>query len=66
MARTAKRARKRRARPGRQAPVGVWSPDELLEAIRRPSRARKVAFLRDVAILAQGKLAKEFDRGEVA
>ena len=46
--------------------MGVWSPDELLEAIRRPSRARKVAFLRDVAILAQGKLAKEFDRGEVA
>ena len=61
MARTSKPTRPARPAPGPQAPPGVWSPSDLLEAIRKPSRARKIELLRDAGILdARGKLAKKY------
>jgi hypothetical protein len=39
----------------------VWSPKELLDAIRRPSREEKLKMLRDVGIIdAKGELAKKY------
>jgi hypothetical protein len=50
-----------KARVGRQAPVGVWSPKELLDAVRKPSREEKVRMLREVGIIdAKGELAKKY------
>jgi hypothetical protein len=40
-----------RSSVGRQAADAVWSPSELLEALKKPSRARKQELLREVGIL---------------
>jgi len=46
---------------GRQAPNEVWSPSELLEALKKPSRARKQELLREVGIIdARGKISKKY------
>jgi hypothetical protein len=46
---------------GRQAAPGVWAPQDLLDAIARPSTAEKVKMLREAGILdASGKLAKKY------
>ena len=46
---------------GRQAPPGVWSPKDLLDAVARPSREEKVKMLREVGIIdAKGGLAKKY------
>jgi hypothetical protein len=58
MAKTSKRAK---WPIGRQAAPGVWSPQELLDAIARPSREEKLEMLREVGILdATGKLASKY------
>jgi hypothetical protein len=58
MAKTSKRTLKR---VGRQAAPGVWAPQDLLDAIARPSTEEKVKMLRDAGILdANGKLAKKY------
>jgi hypothetical protein len=56
------KARKRlKRRIGRQAPPGAWTPQELLDAINRPSREEKVKMLREIGILdARGKLARKY------
>ena len=46
---------------GRQAANEVWSPSELLEALKKPSRARKQELLREVGIIdARGKISKRY------
>jgi hypothetical protein len=56
---TKKRASSRNIGP--QAPADVWTPQELLDALRKPSLAEKVKMLRDVGILdSRGKLAKKY------
>lgn len=46
---------------GRQAANEVWSPSELLEALKEPSMARKQELLREVGIIdAHGKIAKKY------
>jgi hypothetical protein len=46
---------------GRQAANQVWSPSELLEALKKPSRARKQEILREVGIIdASGKISKRY------
>ena len=46
---------------GRQAANAVWSPSELLEALKKPSRARKQEILREVGIIdASGKISKRY------
>ena len=46
---------------GRQAPNEVWSPAELLEALKKPSKARKQELLREVGIVdAHGKISKKY------
>ncbi len=58
MAKTSKRTKRR---VGRQAALGVWSPQDLLAAIERPSREEKLQMLRKVGILdATGKLASKY------
>jgi len=45
----------------RQAPAEVWSPSDLLAALKKPSPARKQELLREAGILdAKGKLAKKY------
>jgi hypothetical protein len=66
MAKTRKRASRTAKREpprniGPQAPAGVWTPQELLDALRKPSLAEKVKMLREVGILdSRGKLAKKY------
>jgi hypothetical protein len=58
MARMGKRAPRR---VGRQAAPGVWAPQDLLDAIARPSTEEKIKLLREVGILdATGKLARKY------
>jgi hypothetical protein len=58
MAKTRKRAP---TRIGPQAPPGVWTPQELRDAIKKPSLAEKVKMLREAGILdSRGKLAKKY------
>jgi len=48
-------------RGDRQAPAGVWSPKELLDGVRRPSREEKIRMLREVGIIdAKRGLAKKY------
>ncbi|MBK7402322.1 MAG: hypothetical protein IPJ34_40315 [Myxococcales bacterium] len=74
MAKTTKKkateARAKAARPGkkgvlvagRQAPTGAWSPDVLLDALRRGTDDEKVAILKKAGILdADGKLTKTYE-----
>lgn len=50
-----------RSSVGRQAADAVWSPSELLDALKKPSRARKQELLREVGILdASGKISKRY------
>lgn len=57
----AKTSKAPKDRVGRQAPKGVWSPKELLDAIAKPSREQKLALLREVGILDEnGKLAPKY------
>ena len=57
-------AKKRKRAPknvGRQAPAEVWTPQELLDALRKPSLAEKIKMLRTSGILdSRGKLAKKY------
>jgi hypothetical protein len=58
MARTTKKAA---PAPGRQAPVGAWSPSVLLTAQQRGSDEDKVAVLKTAGILdAQGNLTEKY------
>jgi hypothetical protein len=55
MAKTSKRGKRR---IGRQGALEVWTPQELLDAITRPSPKEKLKVLREAGILdARGKLA---------
>ena len=46
---------------GRQAPPEVWTPQELLDALKKPSMAEKIKMLRTAGILdSRGKLAKKY------
>jgi len=57
----AKTRRRLKRRIGRQAPPGVWTPQELRDAITRPSREEKMKMLREIGILdARGKLARKY------
>lgn len=57
----AKTRRRLKRRIGRQAPPGAWTPQELLDAIARPSREEKMKMLREIGILdSHGKLAKKY------
>lgn len=58
MAKTRKRAAKR---IGRQAAPEVWTPQELRDALTKPSLAEKLKMLRTAGILdSRGKLAKKY------
>lgn len=53
--------RKRRIRPGPQAPDGLWSPQQMRTALLRGSRASKLALLKDVGILDEnGELSAKY------
>jgi hypothetical protein len=56
------KTRKPRAKGiSRQAPPEVWTPQELRDAISKPSLAEKIKLLREVGILdSRGKLAKKY------
>jgi hypothetical protein len=46
---------------GRQAPNDVWSPKELLAALKNPSQERKQQLLREGGILdSKGRIAKKY------
>lgn len=62
MAKTSKARSRAAAIPvGRQAPNDVWSPKDLLAALRAPSPERKQELLREGGILnSKGKLAKKY------
>jgi hypothetical protein len=58
MAKKRKRAPKR---IGPQAPPGVLTPQEMLDALRKPSLAEKIKMLRTSGILdSRGNLAKKY------
>ena len=58
MAKTRKRAPRN---IGRQAPPEVWTAEELLAALKKPSMAEKIKMLRSAGILdSRGKLAKKY------
>ena len=46
---------------GRQAANEVWCPSDLLEALKKPSKARKQELLREVGIIdARRKISKRY------
>ena len=57
-------AKKRKRAPrqiGRQAAPEVWTPQELRDALRKPSLAEKIKMLRTSGILdSRGNLAKKY------
>ncbi len=63
MARTAKprRAKEQAARPGPQAPPGVWTPQALAAALAPGTLEEEVALLRAAGILDErGELARKY------
>jgi len=63
MGRTTKRASRGAVsvQPSTQAPSGAWTPDSLVEALRRGTAEEKKALLRTAGILdAKGDLAKKY------
>lgn len=63
MAKTGKRAP---THIGPQALPGVWTPQELRDAFKKPSLAAKVKMLREAGILdSRGKLAKKYRSREI-
>jgi len=59
MARTSKK--KAPTTSGRQAPVGAWSPETLLSALKSGTDADKLEALKKAGILdASGKLTKTY------
>ncbi len=57
---TAKRA-PRKGRSGPQAPVGAWTPDSLLTALKRGTLDEKIAVLRKAGILDEnGELTQTY------
>ncbi len=54
-------SRKRRIRPGPQAPDGLWSPAQMRAALLRGSKRSKIALLKEIGILDEnGEVAAKY------
>lgn len=61
MAKTTAKRGARKGRAGPQAPVGAWSPDSLLTALKRGTIDEKIAVLHKAGILDEnGELTQTY------